>query len=85
MRQNLAKAQQEAKQKEAQLNKAFSEALTQIQEKVTEIVAEIAKEKNFQLAIPKAQALYAADGLEITDDVLKRLDQKLPELRVNFN
>ncbi len=57
----------------------------EIQKAVTGIVADMAKEKGFSIAIPTSQILYADPKLDITDEVLKRLNQKLPKLDVKFD
>jgi len=44
----------------------------------------MAKEKGFTLAIPSSQVLYYDSSLEISDEVLKRLNEKLPSLTVKF-
>lgn len=84
-RQKAANAQQEVRGKRAKLDKGFSAALNEVQTKVTGIVEAVCKEKNLTLAIAASQVLYNAPQHDITDEVLKRLDQQLPSLTVNFN
>lgn len=77
--------QKEVQSKKALLDSAFERALNEIQKAVTEIIADMSKEKGFVIAIPTSQILYADDKLNITDEVLKRLNQKLPKLDVKFD
>lgn len=84
-RQKAANAQQEVRGKRAKLDKGFSAALNQVQDKVTTIVEAVCKEKNLTLAIAASQVLYTAPQHDITTEVLKRLDEQLPSLTVNFN
>ncbi|OYW14066.1 MAG: hypothetical protein B7X02_00875 [Rhodospirillales bacterium 12-54-5] len=83
-RSKTADAQREVQVKKAQLDKAYTGALEKIQTTVSDIVKDIASEKKLSLVVTSGQVLYADPSLDITDDVLKRLDSKLPNVKVNF-
>lgn len=83
-RAKAANAQREVQVKKAQLDKAFAGALDDIQNNVTTIVKEVATEKKLTLVISSAQVLYTQPALDITDEVLKRLNSKLPNVSVKF-
>lgn len=76
--------QKEVQSKKALLDNAYARALADIQKAVTDIIADMAKEKGFTLAIPTSQLLYAENKLDISDEVLSRLNKKLPKLDVKF-
>ena len=78
-------AQKEAQSKKAMLDNAFGHAVNDIQKAVTDIIADIAKEKGFAVTVPTSQTLYYDPKLDITADVLSRLNQKLPKLEVKFD
>lgn len=78
------KVQKEVQSKKALLDGAFERSIGQIQKAVTDIIAAMAKEKQFTVAIPTSQVLYAEPALDITDEVLKRLDKDLPRVDVKF-
>ena len=78
-------AQKEAQSKKALLDNAFEHALNDIQKAVTDIIADMAKEKGFAIALPSSQTLYYDPKLDITTDALTRLNQKLPKLDVKFD
>lgn len=78
-------AQKEVQAKKALLDNAFARSLNEIQKAVTDIITEIAKEKNFTVAIPTSQILYADSKLDISDEVLTRLNKKLPKVNVTFD
>ena len=50
-----------------------------------EIVESIAKEKGVTLVIPTSQLLYADPALDISQEALKKLDQKLPDIKLDFS
>lgn len=76
--------QKEVQQKKATFDNAFENSLGQIQKTVVDIVAEMAKEKGFSVAIPSSQLLFAEPSLDITQEVLSRLNQKLAKVDVKF-
>lgn len=77
--------QKEVQEKKAVLDAAFERALAEIQKSVTEVIGEMSKEKGFALAVPTSQILYSDEKLDISAEVLKRLNQKLPKLDVKFD
>lgn len=83
-RAKATEVQKEVQSKKALLDSAFERALNDIQKVVTEIITDLSKEKGFVMAVPTSQILYADSKLDISDEVLKRLNQKLPKLDVKF-
>lgn len=84
-RKKVTEAQKEMQTKRALLDNASARAGNEIQKTVSEIVSAIAKEKGFVAAIPTSQLIYADPKLDITSDVLTRLNQKLPKIDVKFD
>lgn len=76
--------QKDVQAKKALLEVSSARALSDIQKATTQIISDLAKEKGFKVAIPTSQVLYAEDSLDISDEVLKRLNKKLPKLVVTF-
>jgi len=77
--------QKDVQSKKALLDSAFERSLNDIQKSVTDIIADLAKEKGFTVAMPTSQILYADKSLDISADVLERLNKKLPKLDVKFD
>lgn len=84
-RKKAADAQKEVRTKRAALDKGFTQALGDIQKKVLEIVEGISKDKGFNAVISTSQMLYADPDLDITTEVLEKLNSDMPKLTVNFN
>ncbi|MBY0406090.1 MAG: OmpH family outer membrane protein, partial [Rickettsiales bacterium] len=84
-RTKATEVQKEVQAKKATLDAAFERALSDIQKVVTEVIADLAKEKNFQVAIPTSQILYGDTKLDVSAEVLKRLNEKMPKLDVKFD
>lgn len=75
----------ELEDKRKSLKKGQIEALTQVDKKVKEIIDEISKEKNIDLILPASQLIYHNEELNISAEVLDRLNKELKEVKVNFN
>lgn len=84
-RSKATEVQKEVQAKKAMLDGGFERALNDIQKAVNEIIADMAKEKGFALAVPTSQVLYADDKMDISKEVLDRLNKKLPKLDVKFD
>ncbi len=66
------------------LKKASIDAMSKVNDKVKDIIADIAKEKSLDVIIPASQTLYYKDGLEVTEEVLARLNKKITKVDVKF-
>lgn len=84
-RKKVTEGQKEAQSKKAMLDSGFEHAVADIQKVVTQIINDMSKEKSFSMAIPSSQLLYADTKLDITAEVLKRLNDKLPKVDVKFD
>ncbi len=80
----VTNAQKEVQSKRAMLDAASERAGAEIQKTITDIIADMAKEKGFIIAMPTSQILYADSKLDITNEVLERLNKKLPKVDVKF-
>jgi outer membrane protein len=83
-RTKATEVQKEVQSKKALLDNAFERSLNEIQKVVTDIIADISKEKGFVVALPTSQILYADKGLDISAEVLEQLNKRLPKLDVKF-
>ena len=79
-----AAAAKEIDAKRGQLDKAYSGALEQIKTNVLDISKQIASEKKMSAVLDSGQLLYADPAFDVTDEVLKRLNDKLPTVKVSF-
>lgn len=77
-------AQREVQAKKAKLDKAFADALADIQKSVMDIVSEKAKAEGIAAVVPTSQLLYADPALDMTATVLADLNKRLPKVQVKF-
>lgn len=70
--------------KQNSLKKASMDSMSKVNDKVKDIIAEISKEKELDVIVPASQTLYYKDELDISAEVLKRLNKKITKLDVKF-
>ncbi len=70
--------------KQNSLKKASMEAMSKVNDKIKDIISDLAKEKEFDIIVPSSQALYYKDNLDISTEVLKRLNAKITKVDVKF-
>lgn len=81
----VAELQQNVQKRQEKLTKQFSFLTENLETKLSEIIKEIVKEHGFNLVLNSTiqethAILYADPSLDITEEVIKRLDHKLPNL-----
>lgn len=81
----LAEVHQKATQHREQLEAAFNEAMTIVQETILLLIRDAAVENKYKLVIPRSFVIFREDALEITDELLKKLDEKLPSLTLKWS
>jgi Skp family chaperone for outer membrane proteins len=82
-REKVESDQKDAAKKQKIVEAAFMKSLELIRDETVKVVAEIAKEKNLDLVVPTAQLLFSKPGMDISDEVLARLNKRLTKVDVN--
>ena len=79
--------QAEVQKKDEQLRGAFAIARQTMEGKLGPILQQLVKERGANLVLDKQAVVFApsSGGFDITGDAIKRLDQQMPSLKVNFN
>ncbi|MFN7365100.1 MAG: OmpH family outer membrane protein [Alphaproteobacteria bacterium] len=80
----VSKIHEKVAERRAQLEHAIQEARTQIIDEIADIVAELCEKRGVQAVFPKAAVVYAKSNLDVTEEVLKRLNAQLSEVKINF-
>ncbi len=62
------------------LQQAYNDAMTKVENTALQIIADVAAERKANLVLTKAAVLFEAQGLDITQEVIHRLDEKLPSV-----
>ncbi len=69
-------------QRKVNLDRSQSDAMGQIQKVLNEIVTNMAKEQDISLILRQDNTVLAASALQITKQVLERLDAQIPTIKV---
>jgi outer membrane protein len=78
----VADVQRLVQERRRELDSASAAALKQVQDALIEVVTSIAEERGFNLVLPSSQVLFFARKIDLTDEVLAKLDERLPDVRV---
>jgi Skp family chaperone for outer membrane proteins len=81
-RTRVAEVQQRAQTISRRLENTFGKAMNQVRQAMLPIFADLTRERGINIIVAKSQILFAVRMLEITDEVLLRLDAALPEVAV---
>ena len=64
------------------LDDAFNKARDQIKDALLQIVVDIAKKRGMTLVLNKGDTVLSAEGFDFTDEAMKRLNDKLPSVKM---
>ncbi len=78
----LAQVQRSVQKRRQDLEVAQEEAFSVVQKHLNEIIATTAQEKEIGLILPRSQTVLAISGIEITDEILAKLNEDLPSVSV---
>lgn len=82
-RTRVAEVQQRAQTISRQLENSFGRAMNRVRQAMLPIFADLTRERGINIIVAKSQILFAVRSLEITDEVLLRLDAALPDVVVD--
>ena len=82
--QQARKAQIDFQNRKRQLDDAYSNAMRAVHRAMVVAAAKIAEERKFDIVLPKSVVLLADQALDITREVLRRVDESLPSVKVSL-
>ncbi|MES2215076.1 MAG: OmpH family outer membrane protein [Pseudomonadota bacterium] len=80
----VSDAQRIIQEKKAKLEQAHAEAMAKVHEATIGIIRGMSKEYGFNVALPNSNVLYATDDLNITAEVIAKLNSQLKSITVNY-
>lgn len=80
LEQRATDLQRQFDERRKNLDRIFRQGMGRIQETVAEISREIAEERNLDLLLAKVTIVLVRPSLEVTDEAIKRLNQRLPKV-----
>jgi outer membrane protein len=80
----VSDAQQSVQDRRRALDTGFNAAMQKVNDAMVQVIGEIVSEKNYQIVITKTQVVIVQTSLDITPEVLRRLNRKLPTVAVSI-
>jgi Skp family chaperone for outer membrane proteins len=81
--QDVAEVQRMVQERRRELDRMSAAALNEVKEALIEIVTSIAEERGFNLVLPSSEVLFFSRSLDLTEEVLAKLDARLPQVRLS--
>lgn len=78
----VAEVQRKVQERRRQLDQAKAAALNQVREAMIDVARELAEQRGFNLLLPSSGLVLFSPQIDLTDEILTRLDQKLPNIKV---
>lgn len=75
-------AQRMVQDRRLSIDKTRQQALEVIKGQILEIIEELQKERGFNLVLDRSSYSWALPELDITNDIISRLDKRLPSVKV---
>ena len=83
LRNKVASLQKERDSLLTEVSKQRSKARSELLKNLNPIIKEYMKEKNIRMVLDKKNLLLAEDSLDITQEIVKRLNSKLKSIKLN--
>lgn len=80
----VAEAQQTIQKNRATLERGFAEAMSKLRGEIVKIVADIAAAKKVDLVLTRSQVVIVDSSMDITKEVLNKLNEKTTSIDVSF-
>ena len=80
LQEQAAKLQQAFIERQKELEQGFGQGMAEVRQALIEVAKEMSTEKGIDLILLKATVVIAIRELDITDEVLERLNEKLPKI-----
>lgn len=82
LEQQVSSLQRQVQTRRTELDRVYGEAVKQVQGALVSIAQKIASERQLDLVLPKTAVVLVRNDMEITDEVIKRLNETLTEVTV---
>jgi outer membrane protein len=79
---DVSEVQRLVQQRRRELDRAAEAALNEVKAALIEIVTGIAEERGFNLVLPSSEVLFFARKIDLTEEVLAKLNAMLPDVTV---
>ena len=81
----ISSIQQEKQKKKAELDQAHVAAITEVHENTVAVIKELSQKYGFNLVFPSSQILFVENNLNITLEVISKLNERLKTVKIQYN
>jgi outer membrane protein len=81
--QDVTGVQRKVQERRRELDRLSAAALNEVKQALIAIVTSIAEERGFNLVLPSSDVLFFARSLDLTEEVLAKLDARLPQVQLS--
>lgn len=81
--QEVAEVQRLVQERRRELDRTAAAALNEVKQALIEIVTSIAEERGFNLVLSSSEVLFFSRSIDLTEEVLAKLDDRLPDVRLS--
>ena len=81
--QEVVEVQRMVQERRRALDEVSAQALNEVKKALIEVVTSIADERGFNLVLPSSEVLFFSRRIDLTEEVLAKLDARLPDVRVS--
>jgi len=74
--------QRMVQERRRKLDEASAQALAEVRDGIIDVVGELAETRGFNIVLPSSGVLLFSPQIDLTEDVLERLDRRLPKVEV---
>ena len=74
----VSQVQRQVQDRKRELDQAFEFGMNQVQFLINDIIAELSKEKGFNLVLSRQQIVFAEHSLNISEEIVQVLNERLP-------
>lgn len=81
----VSSTQQEMQNKKSALERAHTNAIAQVHENTISVISDLSKKYGFNIVFPSSQVMFVNNSLNITHEVISNLNERLQEVKVNYD
>ncbi|MFP6730928.1 MAG: OmpH family outer membrane protein [Alphaproteobacteria bacterium] len=78
----VAQVQRQVQDRKRELDEAFEHGMNQVQLVVKEIIADLSRQKKFNLVLSRQQIIFSENSLNISEDIVTLLNERLPQVQI---
>lgn len=80
----VSEVQRQVQMRKRELDESFAKAMNEVRKSLVSVVAEIAEQRGIKLVLFKSQIVIAEKALDVSDETLQRLNERLPTVKVDL-